>query len=1305
MGNLTNKFINQTYDGLIKLSDETQGVKATLQPLQDGLGNDLPIQVSATEAVITGSFSGDGSNLTGITTTNAVSASHAIFAESALSASYAPGNTDTGSLVSDVILVTPFNNQIEVTKGDGSSAQFTIDNVTSSSYADLASTASYAENVDLPSGLVSGSGQIVELGFATTSSLTSLSSSIAVTDLAQDGRLGSLETESGSIRGDFNSFTSSQAGVDSAQDNRLDSIEEKTGSYATTGSNTFVGQQQINSDLIVQGNLYVSGSEVIVSSSTLIVGDREIELNANRTVGNSGIIVYDVVSPETTGSLQYDVTNNYWIAGQYGSEQRIITSDMTSSMSVQSSVSASYAENVGNDVYVSGATFDSGSGVISLQRTAGEADVTVDIDGRYQTTAAATAQAASDEQRFQFLEYDVDQLEQKTGSYATTGSNVFVGNQVITGSVNVTEGITGSLEGTASYATQALTSSHAIYAETAGSSQYSDNTIVSGKNMTGIEILKGTPLYFSGSGTAGNLVGVYPADAGDPDRMPAGGVAGENIASGAEGVVLIDGFINGVNTSAFAAGDEVYVGVGGGYTNVVPTGSANLIQKLGNVEKSDASNGSGVINGPGAVRSVPNIQEGYIWAGNGDGVATPTSTGSFARRDELNTFTEDQTIYGTLAIYDQDQPFVVSSGSQQVRISLNDFGGGSQPMINFEGDNSYFEATNNFYFNNAPGGGGTGNMFFVTNGNLDFQTNGTGSQAINFTSTTGDVNINAARLVASGDIVADRLVLTGGAGYDLIVTASIKASSTIDAGISVRAGNTTGLYSGLDGYAAFSWNASTVDGVGISADNAGYGNTGWAGPGIWGNDPSDSYPVFIGFQNKASWTDGRITMLKNTDISGSLIVTNGITGSLFGTASYATEALSASYAPMPDISNLATTGSNTFQGNQTINGILFVSQSSGNAVYVEGDVNIDRLHFDRSPFFSGQSSNLGAIRFNNNETLSITNYDKAAFPSGAFIDMTVNTGSNFSNINLYTRYNNVDFEGININNFNGVTDVTISTDNLNVSGTTTIAGTLNVPNANINGKDILVNDPGSVTNIVVNPDYFTEYKGVRIFRNETNSTAGVQMGEGNSVNLTLNGFDGGTGYTYDYETQFLQDSNGLTLKSRNYQSPGYPQFDVFNVKGEEKIVFPNGLRVSGSNIVTNNFITFDGSPNETGSLDNFVSQFMVNRSAYIFNNIVQSELTSGSNFSLSTYGDTDFTEINFQTAWGGKQSSFKINNSNGDGNIVLNTDNVVITGSLSLADTATLAPQDPLPAGGVGELAVSGSNLYYHNGTTWTQIN
>jgi hypothetical protein len=211
-----------------------------------------------------------------------------------------------------------------------------------------------------------------------------------------------------------------------------------------------------------------------------------------------------------------------------------------------------------------------------------------------------------------------------TGSAEITGSLQVIGPTNLSGSLTASGLIYPIIDGTVN---------QAIVTDGAGNlsfdNPYSSNTVVYGKNLSGTTILKGTPLYFTGSGTSGNIVGVLPADAGNPARMPAAGVAGEELLDEAEGIVLLDGFINGVDTSAFSSGDPVYVAVGGGYTNVKPTGSTILIQALGYVERS-AVNGSGVIQGSGRANDVPNIQQGYTWVGNADGVATPTPTSSFS---------------------------------------------------------------------------------------------------------------------------------------------------------------------------------------------------------------------------------------------------------------------------------------------------------------------------------------------------------------------------------------------------------------------------------------------------------------------------------------------------------------------------------------------------------------------------------------------------------------------------------------------------------------------------------------------------
>ena len=121
-----------------------------------------------------------------------------------------------------------------------------------------------------PSGITSGSSQIVDLGFLQTSS--------------------------------FNTYTSSN-------DGRVSSLESKTGSYATTGSNSFVGIENITGSLIVSNSLNVIGSQnvtgsLIVSSSLKVIGTQNI--NGNLSVTGSVVISGSLdLSNANVGSSRY----------------------------------------------------------------------------------------------------------------------------------------------------------------------------------------------------------------------------------------------------------------------------------------------------------------------------------------------------------------------------------------------------------------------------------------------------------------------------------------------------------------------------------------------------------------------------------------------------------------------------------------------------------------------------------------------------------------------------------------------------------------------------------------------------------------------------------------------------------------------------------------------------------------------------------------------------------------------------------------------------------------------------------------
>ena len=512
--------------------------------------------------------------------------------------------------------------------------------------------------------------------YTITSSFNSYTSST-------DDRLDSIELETGSLQSQIDSLsgvtgsyatTSSLNALSSSLESRLTTDEgnistnttniqeltSKTGSYATTGSNTFVGPQTIKSDLFVDGDitartLYVDSSSIIYTSGSTKFGDSLDDVHEF-----TGSVVI-------TGSLTAPLQHNYvWIGDVTGNSVQISTSSLFDANTSGTSGTGGTSGTSGIDG-TNGTGGTSGtSGIDGTNGTAG----TSGIDGTNGTGGTSGTSG-------------VDGANGSSGTSGIDGTNGTAGTSGVNGAdgTNGTGGTSGTsgISGTATFpytgsaifsgsvivtgsiysdSTAYLTASWAENAGTSSYSQYADNTIVYGKNVSGGTIEKGTPLYFTGSGASGNIVGVWPADAGNPARMPAGGIAGEQMLDEAEGIVLINGFIDNVDTSLFNSGDEVYVGVGGGYTNVAPTGSTNLIQKLGNVEKVHPSNGSGVINGPSAARSVPNIAEGYAWVGNSDGVATATPTSSFGGSGEIPS-----------PIYIADE------GSNQGTASLLDFTG------------------------------------------------------------------------------------------------------------------------------------------------------------------------------------------------------------------------------------------------------------------------------------------------------------------------------------------------------------------------------------------------------------------------------------------------------------------------------------------------------------------------------------------------------------------------------------------------------------------------------------------------------
>ena len=126
------------------------------------------------------------------------------------------------------------------------------------------------------------------------------------------------------------------------------------------------------------------------------------------------------------------------------------------------------------------------------------------------------------------------------------------------------------------------------------------------KNTQGASVSGGTPVYITGNVGGSNKIEIGVASASVASSMPAVGILSEDLADNAEGYVDAFGIASKLNTSAFAFGDTLYVAPTGGLTNVRPTATTDLVQNIGIVELSDASNGKIIVLGPGRTNDIPN---------------------------------------------------------------------------------------------------------------------------------------------------------------------------------------------------------------------------------------------------------------------------------------------------------------------------------------------------------------------------------------------------------------------------------------------------------------------------------------------------------------------------------------------------------------------------------------------------------------------------------------------------------------------------------------------------------------------------
>jgi hypothetical protein len=112
------------------------------------------------------------------------------------------------------------------------------------------------------------------------------------------------------------------------------------------------------------------------------------------------------------------------------------------------------------------------------------------------------------------------------------------------------------------------------------------------RNVSGVSIVKGDPVYVSGFSTKPTIA---KADASTIGTFPVVGLAQSNIGNNSDGVIVISGIFNNINTNSYTAGNVLYVASGGGLTTTKP---ASNVVTVGIVAKADSTIGTIIVTSP-----------------------------------------------------------------------------------------------------------------------------------------------------------------------------------------------------------------------------------------------------------------------------------------------------------------------------------------------------------------------------------------------------------------------------------------------------------------------------------------------------------------------------------------------------------------------------------------------------------------------------------------------------------------------------------------------------------------------------------
>jgi hypothetical protein len=236
-------------------------------------------------------------------------------------------------------------------------------------------------------------------------------------------------------------FSSSVSTQLQALENVTSSLINKTGSYATTGSNTFIGNQNITGDVEIIGtlnatriNTTIESASVIFSSGSNILGDSSSDiqtLNGLVRVSGSSQITGSMSVSGSSISFKGEVSASYISSSRIQGLGNTTVSDFSASVAQQFNDGITYENN--NDTKWNDLQPITSSLLASVNQNLNPFTASqLVINSGYNSYTASNNTKWST-------------LGSLSSSFATTGSNVFTGSQTITGSITITGSAYGNV--------------------------------------------------------------------------------------------------------------------------------------------------------------------------------------------------------------------------------------------------------------------------------------------------------------------------------------------------------------------------------------------------------------------------------------------------------------------------------------------------------------------------------------------------------------------------------------------------------------------------------------------------------------------------------------------------------------------------------------------------------------------------------------------------------------------------------------------------------------------------------------------